>query len=143
MIKRLLIYCITIIIASFFLSSCGQEELKFTQYTGLSESDSLLISFSNVIDGDYEGCILIPPYTYLDRLSDSLGIDFKKVSKTGIEYRDDITVLVCVKNTNLEDYYILSHEDFQIKGMNHYELIKRDELLLLTKDERFSISKVQ
>mgnify|MGYP006297256533 CR=1 FL=1 len=100
------------------------NDIDFESILTESTSDSVEFSLSELLSPAGQKFMIIPPYTYLDRLSDSMGIDFMKLSGTGIEMRDDACVLALIQDGILVDYYLLSFQ--QIKLIGFQDIIQYD-----------------
>lgn len=115
-------------------------DIDFESVLTESVFDTIEFCFSELIGPSSEAFMIIPPYTYLDRLSDSVGIDFMKLANTGIEIRDDASVLALLENGILSDFYLLNYQRVTLSGLE--DIIKYDiktPLILRRSDSRYII----
>ncbi len=109
------------------------ESLGLQKVLAQSDSDSIEFSFSELLGADCDYYIIILPYTYLDRLSDTVEVELEKLASTGIEKRDDIYRLACIKNNTLIDQYLLFVQRVKLVEMNDLQLHDINRRLALKK----------
>jgi len=71
----------------------------------------------------------------LDRLSDSTSIDFTRLSNTGIEIRDDICVLVLIKDNAVFDHYLLYSQRVKLSRFDDLALYDIEKPLALRRQD--------
>ena len=110
-------------------------DIDFNRVLVESESDTAQFSFSELLDSGCEWFTIIQPYTYLDRLSDSTSIDFTRLSNTGIEIRDDICVLVLIKDNAVFDHYLLYSQRVKLSRFDDLALYDIEKPLALRRQD--------
>lgn len=80
----------------------------------LNESNKTVIDFKDIIKEDWDSMFVFEPYTSYEEIYDALGFEWDEVYKTGISYRDDINLLLFVKDNKVARYieYPTAYGDF-------------------------------
>ena len=93
------------------------------------DSGDTIIDFEEIVSFEWDSMIILPPYTYLDRLGDSLDFNFKPVKYSGIEYLDHFCLLIFVHNE-------------EIISMAEVELSIEPEIAFIDRnDSKFSVGR--
>ena len=101
---RLLIYIL--LIPLFF--SCGQnsKSLKISndnEHLGLLKKEIIsgkeIIRFESIMKFDWDSLIILPPYSLPEEVGEKHNIDLKSIEHFGIKSRDDINLVIFLKNS--------------------------------------------
>ncbi|MCQ2748468.1 MAG: hypothetical protein MJ246_00175 [Clostridia bacterium] len=99
----------------------------------LNESNKTVIDFKDIIKEDWDSMFVFDPYTSYETIYEALGFEWDEIYKTGISYRDDITLLVFVKDMKVVRYieYPTAYGDFSKLDKEVYD----DGAFELSKDK--------
>lgn len=91
--------------------------------SSLEDTNRATIDFKDIIKEDWESMFVFPAYTSYETIYDALGFDWDEVYKTGISYKDDITLLVFTKGNKVVRYieYPKAYGDFSSLEKDVYE----------------------
>lgn len=82
-----------------FINRASEDTLLAKNILELAESGSTEIALSTLTDFDWEKAAVYGPYTTVDIIEESLHVEFKG-STQGIDYREDIFLLVFAKGNH-------------------------------------------
>lgn len=91
--------------------------------SSLEEKNKAEIDFKDIIKEDWESMFIFPAYTSYETIYDALGFEWDEVYKTGISYRDDITLLIFTNGEKVVRYieYPKAYGDFSTLEKDVYE----------------------
>jgi len=100
---RLSIYIL--LIPLFF--SCGQssksyEILNDTEHLNLLKKEIIsgkkIIRFESIMKFEWDSMIILTPYSWPEKVGEKHNVDLKSIERFGIKSRDDINLIVFLKN---------------------------------------------
>ena len=109
-----------IIILVIGLLGCSEETLQAQELEfNLSKA---YVDLAETLIGDWERVCVITPYSSNEYASEVIGFDVNVEERSDISALDDISLLVTVKNQNIEDMYEVPREniDFSSLGAQCY-----------------------
>ena len=83
----------------FFVNRASEDTVLAMKILEQAESGSTEIALSTLTDFDWEKAAVYGPYTTVDVIEESLNVKFKG-STQGIDYREDIFLLVFAKGNH-------------------------------------------
>ena len=87
------------LISLFFVNRASEDTVLAMKILELAESGATEIALSTLTDFDWEKAAVYGPYTTVDIIEESLNVEFKG-SNNGIDFRDDIFLLVFAKGNH-------------------------------------------
>jgi hypothetical protein len=87
------------------------------------------------ISVNWDALLIVPPYTNLKKLKTYLNIDVYKLSKTGIEQRDDICVLVFLKEKNIVFCVDFSRATYDFSELSINKYYTKESIFQLSSDK--------
>lgn len=89
----------------------------------LEETNTATIDFKDIVKEEWDSMFIFPTYTSYETIYDALGFEWDEVYKTGISYRDDITLLVFTNGDKVVRYveYPKVYGDFSSLEKDVYE----------------------
>lgn len=139
-----------IILLSFLLFGCyikqkRDDEMKnklenlFRQ--SINSDTKLTFRLDTITAFKWDNFLIIPPYTQLSFLSKKINIDLSILKKTGIEYSDDKSILVFIKNNKVLKFTEYPRNPGDFANINSLELfIPENAIFKLTKTNQKVIS---
>lgn len=98
----MIIFLLLLIVACSKNSFSRNTTIEQYFTTVLKQADINQIDLNTVVDFAWEKAYIFQPYTNQEYINEKLGINFKDPSQIG--YRDDILLLVFVRNNNVIQY---------------------------------------
>jgi hypothetical protein len=83
---------------------------------------------------NWDTLLIVPPYTNLKKLNARINIDVSKLSKTGIQQRDDICVLVFLKDKNIVSCIEFSRETYDFSSLTANKYYTKYSIFELSRD---------
>ncbi len=95
------------------------EEEQFT-------TDEIELDFEELFDFKWDKVYVFKPYTPIDEVNKQLGFTWLGAKSTGIDYRDDVNLIVFVENNQVAQYIELprSYGDIVVKNHQAFEVNK-------------------
>lgn len=115
------------ILFGVLLTSCGGQSLEFTIEQALITSPEGA-RFSEVIDGDWDRVCIFRPYTATSVVDSALGARWRGADETGIATRDDATLVVFARNSDVVSHVMYPRHkgDFGTPGPESWYCLPRD-----------------
>jgi hypothetical protein len=82
------------------------EPIKTKFFNLLDQNNYESINFKEITKKDWNKITFLQPYTDLGKFSLKTGIDIREIKKVGIEYRDDITIVLFIFNHIIVEYFL-------------------------------------
>ncbi|MGD8782670.1 MAG: hypothetical protein PVH88_27405 [Ignavibacteria bacterium] len=96
-----------IIFFIFFISACNfterirsDEQLK-TKIEEVVLSGEETLNFNDITEFDWNNLVIFTPYSSIEKYGSIFNIDVKPILYTGMSYRDDVCLLVFLKNNKI------------------------------------------
>jgi len=103
---------------------------------------TLIFRIDTITEFKWDKFLIIPPYTKLSTLSKKLHIDLSELKNTGIEYSDNKSILVFIKNNIILKYTEYPRNPGDFSTINSLELFVPDTAIFkLTKTDQKTIDK--
>jgi len=102
-----------------------------------ASSDTISFDLAKNIDVDWEYFIVIPPYTIIDRLADSIDVNLDEIKGTRIQYTDHFSVVCFINKDTISSYYIDNYHFSKLVPIHLYS--KNVNLLLVKNGDRYFI----
>jgi len=102
-----------------------------------ASSDSISFDLAKNIDVDWEYFIVIPPYTIIDRLADSIDVNLDDIKGTRIQYIDHFDVVCFINKGTISSYYTDNFYFSKLVPFHQYN--KNVNLLLAKNGDRYFI----
>lgn len=133
-----------VLILVFLSFRCGSKtreiSMELENMIVNSNIDTIYFKFSDFFVSNYDKFLILPPYARIDLQEKRLEINLDKVKKTGIERRDDISVLCMFQNNILKEYKILSRYPIDWAMVDDIKFIEKDtELSIVKYQDRYRI----
>lgn len=104
-----------------------QLEEKLVDLAKLSISSGKVIKFrmDTISAIDWDSLMIIPPYSYLDRLSNKYDIDFNSLKKTGIQNSDQFCLIIFISNKRIKYYLKIEKRMLDLSGVENLKFIQK------------------
>ncbi len=99
--------------------------------------DTISFDLSKNINIEWEYFIVIPPYTIITRLEDSIHVNLEAIKATRIQYIDHFNVVCFVNKGTVSSYYTDNFYFSKLVPIHQYN--KNVNLLLVNKGDRYFI----
>ena len=76
------------------------------------------VKLNDIINLEWDQCIIAHPYVSIDQLSRKYSMNLEKLAKTGIEIRDDVSILCISKNDEIVTCYELPRHIYSFENAN-------------------------
>ncbi|QQS37297.1 MAG: hypothetical protein IPM56_04900 [Ignavibacteriales bacterium] len=124
-------YCFFIIALIIGCSDSNENERFFNETLErkvlYSKTDSVAINIKELVRFDWDYFIVIPPYTTIDRLEDSIDVKLEKVKDTRIETNDSFVVLAFIKEHTLIDCFTTKYHPIDFSVLKPFLPYKKEE----------------
>jgi hypothetical protein len=131
-------------VSLFVFISCSSNRNREKELQGKIEniifsatSDTISFDLTKNIDVEWEYFIVIPPYTIIDRLEDSINVNLEELKRTGIQYIDHFDVVCFINKGTISSYYTDNFYFSKLVPFHQYN--KNVNLLLAKTEERYFI----
>ncbi|RKD25916.1 hypothetical protein BEP19_03020 [Ammoniphilus oxalaticus] len=104
---------VSILICMVSLLACSAESVEegnqklqgqLSKAIKEAQSNQDSIEFKEIADFPWDRMFIFPPYTPVETINEELGVSWSKVGSTGIQNRDDINLIVFVKDNKVVRY---------------------------------------
>ena len=125
---------LTITLLCFLMFACSDSNLNKSAVDSVELDFSLVngkkeMPLSALYNDSWSELILVPPYTNVVKLGNDVGVDLNDLDQYDMDVRDDVKLLVFIKNRRLaaiseirlaEMNIEFFGEKLKLKGMNQY-----------------------
>lgn len=97
------------------------------------------VKLNDIINSEWDQCIIAHPYVSIDQLSRKYSMNLKKLAKTGIEIRDDVSILCISKNDEIVTCYELPRHIYSFENGTDTVIENKDSKIKIQKDKKGKI----